>query len=340
MDPITHALIGALLAVLSGVHQRYGLAGTAALVLASLAPDLDALSVILGQKYYLLYHRVLFHSLGGAFLLGLGLSAALYLFTPLKDFRLVLVLSLAGVLLHLAIDLLSSWKIPLLSPFSLHRSSLDLVWFINLPILLVTIGALLWARAEPRNARLIACAALALVAAYVAFRFYQQRTVASFMQHNVLSQDSSALVGVLPSQMEFFTWHAVVRQEGGYTVYNVHFCLIPQRMRTLSGGTGGTRILSSLSVPTSPDGKIVAASQEAKLVKAFLENARFPVAFVKKWGNGYQVEWQDVHLMLAGGVVRGVVVYVDADGHVIREWPKLKPELESLDPYRFAGEKP
>jgi len=309
-------------------------------MIASLLPDLDALSIILGPKYYFLYSRVLFHSLGGAFLLGLGLSAALYLFTPLKNFRLVLALSLAGVLLHLAVDLLSSWKMPILSPFNPYRYSLDLVWFINLPILLVIIGALLWARAEPRYARLIACAALALVAAYVAFRFYQQRTVASFMQRNVLSQDSSALVGVLPSQMEFFTWHAVVRQEDVYTVYDVHFCLIPQGMRTLSGGTGGTRILSSQSVSMSPEEEVVAASQEAGLTKAFLKSARFPVAFVKKWGNGYQVEWQDVHLMLAGGVIRGVVVYVGRYGQIIQQWPKLKPELERLDPYQYYGEKP
>ncbi len=97
MDPITHALIGALLAVLSGVHQRYGLAATAALVAASVAPDLDALSIILGPKYFYLYHRALFHSLGGALLLGLGFSVALYLFTPLKDYRLLLALSLGGI---------------------------------------------------------------------------------------------------------------------------------------------------------------------------------------------------------------------------------------------------
>jgi hypothetical protein len=140
--------------------------------------------------------------------------------------------------------------------------------------------------------------------------------------------------------MEFFTWHAVVRQDDGYLVYDVHFCLIPQGVRTLSGGAGGTRVLSSQAVRTSPEEEIVAASKEAELVRAFLESARFPAAFVKSWGNGYQVEWQDVHLMLAGGVFRGVAIYLDADEHVIRQWPKLKPELERLDPYRFAGEKP
>jgi len=340
MDPITHVLFGALLAVLSGVHYKYGPAATAALMLASLLPDLDALSIILGPKYYFLYSRVLFHSLGGAFLLGLGFAAALYLFTPLKDFRLMLALSLAGVLLHLAVDLLSSWQMPILSPFDPHRYSLDLVWFINLPILLVIIGALLWVRAEPRSARLIAGMALALITVYVAFRFYQQRTIVNFVQRNMLSQDSSALVGVLPSQMEFFTWHAVVRQDDGYLVHNVHFCLIPRGMRTLSGGAGGTRVLSSQDVHTSLEPEIVPVSQEAELTKAFLENARFPVAFVKKRGNGYQVEWQDVHLMFAGGVIRGVVVYVGRDGQIIQQWPKLKPELERLDPYQYYGEKP
>ena len=330
MDPFTHGLIGTLLAVLFGIRQRYGLVAAAILVVASMAPDLDALPIILGQKYFYRYHRVLFHSLGGALLLALGLSAAVYLFTSPKDYRLVLALSLAGVLLHLGVDLLSSWEIPLLYPLSPHRYSLDLVWFIDLFIVLVAVGALLWIQAAPRNGSLIAGVALALVAVYAGFRFYQQRTVMDFVQSEVLSENSSALVGVIPSKMGIATWHAVVQRNDGYVVHDVHFCLAPRKMRVLGGETGGTRILSSQTIRSSPETEIITASRDAELARVFLERTRFPVAFVERRESGYRVEWQDVHLMLAGGGIRGVIVYTDAQGQVTGQRFKLKPELEML----------
>ncbi|MEW6233063.1 MAG: metal-dependent hydrolase [Chloroflexota bacterium] len=331
MDPFTHGLSGTLLAVFFSLRPRYGLVAAAALVVASMAPDLDALPIILGLKYFYQYHRVLFHSLAGALPLVVGLSTAVYLFTPLKDYRLVLTLSLAGVLLHLVVDLLSSWGIPLLYPLSTHRYSLDLVWFVNLIIVVVALGALLWVRTDLKNAPIIAGVALALIGVYVGFRWYQQRTVVDFMRNEVLSENSPALVGVIPSQMRFFTWHAVVQQNDGYLVHDVHFCLAPREVRTLSGGAGGTRILSSQTIHSSSEKDIIAASKEAELARIFLERARFPVALVEKREKGYRVDWQDVHLMLAGGGIRGVIVYTDEQGRVTGQRFKLKPELEMLE---------
>ncbi len=36
----------------------------------------------------------------------------------------------------------------------------------------------------------------------------------------------------------------------------------------------------------------------------------------EKEGNGSRVEWGDVHLMLSGGLVRGVVVVLDEEGQI------------------------
>jgi hypothetical protein len=42
------------------------------------------------------------------------------------------------------------------------------------------------------------------------------------------------------------------------------------------------------------------------------------------------VEWQGVHLMLAGGGIRGVVVHTDEQSQATGQRFKLKPELETL----------
>src|SRR5574341_916574 len=135
---------------------------------------------------------------------------------------------------------------------------------------------------------------------------------------------SAALVGVISPRLGFFNWHAIVRQEDSYLVYDVHFCLAPDR----------TCVLSSLAIPasSSPDREIIAASQHTELVSIFLERARYPVSQVKRRGSGYRVEWEDVHLMLSGGGIRGVIVDTDEQGNVVGQRFKLKPELELLNP--------
>ncbi len=329
MDPFTHWLMALLISVALGLHQKYGPFAVATLVAASLAPDLDGLPILWGQKYFYQYHRVLFHSLGSGLLLGLAISIAVYLLTPLKNFWLVLLLSLFGVLIHLGVDTLSSWKIPLLYPISSQRYSMDLVWFIDLPTLLAIAFALLFAHVTPGNARLIAGTSLALIVIYVGFRLYQQRSITNYMQGNLLSQESATVVGVIPHQLGVFNWHAVVQQDDSYAVHDVHFCLAP----------GGTRVITSQTVSSSAEKEIIASSREADLVGIFLQRARFPVAFVEKHGCEYEVEWNDVHLMLAGGGIRGVKVIVDEKGQIIMQRFKLKPELEVLQPDMFPGEK-
>ncbi len=342
MDPFTHALSSLLMSALLGLQPRYGPFAVATLVAASLAPDLDALPIILGQKYFYQYHRVLFHSLSGVFLLGIGISLVIYLFTPLKDYPLVLALSLIGVLLHLGTDLLASWKIPLLSPFNSQRFSLDLVWFIDLPMLSIMCVALFFMSLDQKNVRLFASGALILMIGYGAFRYYQQKSVSTLIQRQVIHDESAVLVGIISPRLGLFNWHAVVQREDSYLVYDVHFCLAPVGFRVKNGEAGGTRILSSLAIPlsSSPDQEVISSSQKAELVNIFLKRARYPIAQVKQWGSGYWIEWEDVHLMLSGGGIRGVIVDIDEQCHIIGQRFKLKPELEMMTPDTFPGEEP
>ena len=71
-DNITHGLAAALLAQ-AGLRQRYGALATAALVVGSELPDLDALFELGGTVFGFVHHRGITHSLlGGAGLALLG----------------------------------------------------------------------------------------------------------------------------------------------------------------------------------------------------------------------------------------------------------------------------
>ena len=59
-----HCILGAVIAHL-GFHQKWGARVTGAMVVASILPDSDALTLLAGEAAYHAYHRTLFHSLGG-----------------------------------------------------------------------------------------------------------------------------------------------------------------------------------------------------------------------------------------------------------------------------------
>ncbi|MEW6233065.1 MAG: hypothetical protein AB1566_12235 [Chloroflexota bacterium] len=80
------------------------------------------------------------------------------------------------------------------------------------------------------------------------------------------------------------------------------------------------RLMESKVIPSADEGPEATLSKRSALVQVFLRRARFPVVAVAKEGSTSRVEWRDVHLMLSGGAVRGVVVVLDELGEIIEEW--------------------
>jgi len=120
MDNLTHTLAGLMLA-------RVGLEkttprGTAMLMLAANAPDLDAVVWFRGTLPYIEFHRTYTHSL-----VFLPLMALLpMLIVRAKWSWRSYLASIAGVLSHLLLDWTNAYGIPLLYPLSARRFSLDI----------------------------------------------------------------------------------------------------------------------------------------------------------------------------------------------------------------------
>lgn len=139
MDNLSHSLFGAhvsRLPAFRGVAPRLAF-WTA--VAASNAPDVDGLLRFAGAQHYVFDHRGITHSLVAVLVLapavaliaraaGRGSSPA---FAPL------LVLSIAGVLGHLLLDLLTSWGTMLLLPFSSARLALPWLFILDVVVWLI-----------------------------------------------------------------------------------------------------------------------------------------------------------------------------------------------------------
>ena len=159
MDNVTHTLFALTLA--RTPLGRGGRGTTAALVLASNAPDIDIVATLGGAANYLAWHRGPTH--GPLGVVGLGIVTAVLVWglkswgrpfggpirlkpdptasiTPdptARDapFGTLVIVSMIGVLLHILMDLPTSYGTRLLSPFSWRWYAIDLLPIIDIYLL-------------------------------------------------------------------------------------------------------------------------------------------------------------------------------------------------------------
>ncbi|MDH3571787.1 MAG: metal-dependent hydrolase, partial [Gemmatimonadota bacterium] len=128
MDPVCHTLVGASLAE-SGLKRRTAL-GTATLLLAANLPDIDVLAYAYGPVSALWFRRGVTHGVLAWLLLPLLLTLGVLAWdrivrrrgsrTPTEPviWPQVLFLAFVGVASHPLLDLLNTYGIRLLMPFS------------------------------------------------------------------------------------------------------------------------------------------------------------------------------------------------------------------------------
>jgi membrane-bound metal-dependent hydrolase YbcI (DUF457 family) len=155
MDNITHTLFGATLA--RTPLNRAGRGTTAALILASNAPDIDIVTAFDGALSYLQWHRGPTHGPLGVVALGTVVAGIVWTGSRLLDrggtathasFRSLTLVSIFGVLCHVLMDMPTSYGTRLLSPFDWHWYAVDLMPIIDI-YLLAALGACFWFGSHP-----------------------------------------------------------------------------------------------------------------------------------------------------------------------------------------------
>ena len=150
MDNLTHTLFGATLA--RTPLDRAGRGTTAALILASNAPDIDIVTAVDGALSYLEWHRGPTHGPLGVVGLGMIVAGIVWGGSRLLDrdrtaihasFRSLAIVSILGVLFHVLMDLPTSYGTRLLSPFDWHWFAVDLMPIIDI-YLLAALAACFW----------------------------------------------------------------------------------------------------------------------------------------------------------------------------------------------------
>lgn len=219
MDPLTHALSGALVARATAPRR-------AALPLrlrmaagfgAALFPDIDFALRLFGTLTYLNQHQGITHSL---LMLPLWAPLLALLFALLagrrSDWRLFIVPVALGLLAHIAGDIVTAYGLRAFAPLSARRYALPLVFVIDPVVTLLLAGALLLAL---RAGRAAAVAGLLAVAGYMGFLGLQQHKALTLAQTHA---GPGTTVSALPQPFSPFNWLLIVEQGEAWHIARVN----------------------------------------------------------------------------------------------------------------------
>jgi len=208
MDNLTHSLVGLMLAR-AGL-EKTAPHGTAMMVLAANAPDIDAIFWFSGTQTYLEWHRSYPHAIAFA-----PLVALLPMLLARARFSWPSFLaSLIGVFSHLVLDWTNSYGIPLALPFSPHRFRLDIANIFDLWIWAILLGAVVTMALFPRARRSLAWTAVAALLTFEVFRTVTHARAIDQMSKNLYQGALPQRVSAMPGAFTPLAWRGVVEGPG------------------------------------------------------------------------------------------------------------------------------
>jgi membrane-bound metal-dependent hydrolase YbcI (DUF457 family) len=173
MDNITHSLFALTLA--RTPLGRAGRGTTAALLVASNAPDIDIVTTLGGAEAYVRWHRGPTHGPLGIIVLAIATASLVRVGMRFLDRKrdgeppaslvMLAAVSSIGVLLHVAMDFPTSYGTRVLSPFSWTWLAFDWMPIIDVYLLAALVAGLAFGGASAAGRRRNAAIVLALMAA-------------------------------------------------------------------------------------------------------------------------------------------------------------------------------
>jgi membrane-bound metal-dependent hydrolase YbcI (DUF457 family) len=363
VDNLTHTLFGLTLG--RTPLGRAGRGTTAALLVSSNAPDIDIVTAAGGGVSYLHWHRGPTHGLLGIVGLGVLTAGLVWLWQRVRDrgadqsgrapFGTLVSISIVGVLLHVLMDLPTSYGTRLLSPFDWHWFAVDWIPIVDVYLLAALAIGLLFGTVSEASRRRNAAIALALMAANYGLRAVAHhdalvlapRVLGPLVPAKCAPEESAALIDAWPSRavtgsgspgtrclveiaamptlVSPFRWRVIVRLPNAYQIHEID--VLDARIRsTASPSAAPWRATTRIPNNWTPAVMQAAGSQ---LGRVFLGFSRFPSAraLVDPAGTA-TVRFSDVRF--AGGLLTlaqrparpdpfTAVIRVGPDGQILDE---------------------
>ncbi len=234
MDPLTHALSGALLARATAPRaqtqqtQRFALplrTRVAAGFAAAAFPDLDLALRLIDTMTYLNWHQGPTHSLIMLPLWALLLSHLFsHFFHKQYSWQTFYLPVCLGIAIHIAGDLVTSYGLMLFAPFSTERFSLPLVFVIDPWFSLIIIAGLVFSFVFPQQKTFALCALIGLIAYVMALLSLHERALnigTTYAKTQTVNMHTAA-VHALPQPLSPFNWKIIIQDKDAYHIAHIN----------------------------------------------------------------------------------------------------------------------
>jgi inner membrane protein len=300
MDNLCHTLIGAALGE-AGLKRRSRF-GSATLMIASNLPDVDVLVFTTGVPS-VAFRRGWTHGILADVLLPPLLTGVLLFVAsrrrmhgdassdvPVRPVQLLL-LSYIGVLLHVLMDVMNTYGVRLLMPFSERWFYGDVLFIID-PWLWVTLGTGVWL-ARHRRAPNWSRASLALAAVYVLAMTVSARAARAEIVDRWLQVEGEPPRAVMVGPVPVTPLRRQIIIDAGDRYETGTFSWQPRNIQ-----------FDPHDVPKNADDPRIALAREAPNIRAFLIWSRFPFWNIAAVQDGTSVTVGDMRFNGGGGIVR------------------------------------
>jgi inner membrane protein len=370
LDNLTHSLFAITLG--RTPLGRAGRGTTAALLIASNIPDIDIVTLAGGGASYLKWHRGPTHGPIGIIVLGLVSAGLAWLWQRFRDHRngvrpllqdeprasfgMLAVIAIIGVLLHVLMDVPTSYGTRVLSPFDWHWFAADWLPIIDVYLLMALAIGLLFGAVSPAARRRNAAIVLMLMAANYGVRGIAHHealvvaprlfgpllpakcdpadTSAGVLDHwpradltNSPAPGRRCLVEIaaIPTFVSPFKWRVIAHLSNAYEIHELD--LLDERFRGASPAADSLWRVT-LRFPNNWMPRVTQAAT-TDLGRVFLGFSRFPSARAFTDPSGATtVRWSDMRF--AGGILTldqpvrrldpfTATVHIGADGQVDAE---------------------
>ncbi|GAB6181695.1 metal-dependent hydrolase [Desulfotomaculum defluvii] len=251
-----------------------------AAVAGSQIPDLDIIYRLKSELAYLEVHRGFSHSFPALFIIPLLIMVILRLFFPRLSKPLILVVAFTSTLLHIFLDLLTSYGTQFLWPLSDKRLGWDILMIIDPFILLVCALAIVTGKRSSLSPVKIFTTMFVVIGLYILLRtgIHQKGLL---MVNGKYDMEKYRSISVLPG-FGLNQW--------GYILdpYDKSKPIIVGHLNILE------RKVTEEHQYLNDTGPVVDAGAKTPVGRVFIKFARHPLATVKETGTGYLVSWSDL----------------------------------------------
>jgi inner membrane protein len=327
LDPFSHALTS--FAVARSGQKVLPRFGTAMLVVAGIAPDLDYASYFGGPESFLRWHRTVFHSLFGAPALACLIAGTFYAaasiwpqpaapkthsaeaHSPLR-FTPALAVCAIGVACHTLLDIFSGTGLQLLWPFRIHWFRWPLLTEFDPWIVLLLIAGILLpqlfrlireevsSRRKTTHGNAGAVVTLLLLAFYLGGRAYLHGRAVELLLSSEYHGREPLAAAAFPSSVNPFEWRGVVATDA--TIEEIDVPVI--RAAAFNSDRSVTHYKPA-------DSAALARAKKTASVQRFLQYAAFPFATLSRREDGYRFELRDFRFPSGDSSAENIIVRVD-----------------------------